>query len=366
VNGAVWEYHEKSVAALAVAIGCLGVVRRQHWLCLAAMTVLLCCREHYGIAVAGFGLVWLHRHGRERFGIALIGAGLAATALVFLVLMPALNPTGGHPILDADAGEKLDRYGWLDLAGADKLNAIEALAVQGLVYLLMLVVTSGGTALLAPAFLAPGLADLAANLLSINVMPKTLGAYHSLALVPLFVIAAARGSMRLAKPGFAIALGLWPTLVLLYMFLPAPVPGARNFWQVTSLQLRPTPAVAEVRALLPADLSVSAQANVGALFSHRLRLYRFPDRMETADAVVLHLAMPFDPPTYAPFSNPFEPQEVDRMFRAMEDVLRDPAFGIAYWRDNWVVAIRGAADVVGRDAPRRRLAALVGEYNAAR
>jgi hypothetical protein len=54
------------------------------------------------------------------------------------------------------------------------------------------------------------------------------------------------------------------------------------------------------------------------------------------------------------------------MFLAMEDVLRDPAFGIAYWRDNWVVVIRNAGDAADRAEPRRRLAAVVAEYQASR
>jgi hypothetical protein len=366
VNAAIWEYHEKSVAAFAVALGCLGVVRRRHWLVAVAMLLLLGCREHYGLAVAGFGALWLHRHGRDRFGIGLVGTGLAAVALVFLVLMPALNPAGDHPILDADHGEKLDRYGWLALPAAEMATAIGVLAMQGVVYLAVLAITTGGTALLAPAFLAPGLADLAANLLSINPMPKTFGAYHSVALIPLFVIAAAAGSARLATPNVLLRLAFLPTLVLLYMFLPAPVPGSRNFWQITSLQLRPAPSIAEIRALLPPGVSVSAQANVGALFSQRLRLYRFPDRMETADAIVLHLAMPFEPPTYHPFSNPYEPQEMSGVFGAMERVLADPAFGLVYWQDHWLVAARGVQDGTSRQEPRRRLAALVAEYEASR
>jgi hypothetical protein len=245
-------------------------------------------------------------------------------------------------------------------------TAVGVLAIQGVTYLVILVITTGGTAVLAPAFLAPGLADLAANLLSINPMPKTFGAYHSVALVPLFVIAAAAGSVRLAKPSVPIRLGLLPTLVLLYMFLPASVPGSRNFWQITTLQLRPAPSIAEIRALLPPHVSVSAQANVGALFSQRLRLYRFPDRWDTADAVVLHIAMPFEPPTYHPFSNPYEPREMDSVFSAMERVLADPAFGLRYWQDNWLVAVRGTQDTASRQEPRRRLAALVAGYQASR
>jgi len=365
-GGVIWEFHEKSLATLAIAVGFWALLSRRHRIFVSSMVLLVMCREHYGVAVAGFGALWLRHYGRERAGFLSMALGAVATTVVFLAIMPALNVSGGHPILDAKAGDQLARYGWLQQPAPAILGTLTGLAIPGVSYLAVLLVTTGGTALLAPAFLAPGLADLAANLLSVNPMPRSLSAYHSMALVPVFVIAAAQGSVCLAKRGLPIRLGLAPTLVLLYMFLPAPVPGSRNPWQVASLRLRPDPAVAEIRALLPADRSLSAQANIGSFFSQRLRVYRFPARLETADAVVLRLVMPFEPPTYAPFSNPYAPREMPAVFDAMEDVLQDPSFGVLYWERGWLVAVRGAADAVARDGPRRRLDDLRSQYEAAR
>ena len=86
--------------------------------------------------------------------------------------------------------------------------------------------------------------------------------------------------------------------------------------------------------------------------------------VDTADAVVLHLALPYEPPTHAPFSNPYAPREMPGVFDAMEDVLRDPGLGVQYRQEDWLVAVRGADDAVDRSGPQRRLETLRARYEA--
>jgi hypothetical protein len=152
-----------------------------------------------------------------------------------------------------------------------------------------------------------------------------------------------------------------PALLLVYQLAPAPIPGSRNPWQITTLQLRPDPAIAEIRDRLT-DMAVSAQANVGPFFSQRRFVYRFPAGLQRADAVVLHLEFPFDPPRYAPFSNPYDPSEMPGVFQAMGTVVNGPEFGLRYWENNWLVAVRGAEDTVDRNGPIKRLADLISAY----
>jgi hypothetical protein len=361
VSAGVWDFHEKSFAVLAIALGYYAVVEKRRTTFVLSMLVLLLCREHYGVAVAGFGALWIVTHGYERHAVAATCIGVSTAALAILVIMPALHPAGAHPMLGGETGTQLDRYGWMALPASTVFATLAGLAAQGVTYLAVLLVTTGGTALLAPAFLIPGIADLAANLLSVNPMPRSLTAYHSMALVPVFVIAAAQGSLSLAKRGLPLRLAVAPALLLVYQLAPAPIPGSRNPWQITTLQLRPDPAIAEIRDRLT-DMAVSAQANVGSFFSQRRHVYRFPAGLEGSDAVVLHLEFPFDPPRYAPFSNPYDPSEMPRVFQAMGTVINGPEFGLRYWENNWLVAVRGAEDTVDRNGPRTRLADLISAY----
>jgi arabinogalactan endo-1,4-beta-galactosidase len=50
------------------------------------------------------------------------------------------------------------------------------------------------------------------------------------------------------------------------------------------------------------------------------------------------------------------------VFDAMDRVLQDPGVGVRYWEDQWLVAVRGAADAVDRAGPRRTLDALRSRY----
>lgn len=361
VSAGVWDFHEKSFAVLAVALGYYAVVSRKRPLFLLSMFVLVLCREHYGFAVAGFAGLWIHTHGYDRTSAAVASVGILAVPLILLVVMPAFNPAGSHPMMGTGTGLQAP-FSWMGQSMPAVTATAAQLALQGASYLAVWLVTTGGTSLLAPAFLLPGVADLAANLLSENPMLRSLSAYHSMALGPVFVIAAAQGSRRLKKRALAFRLGLAPTLLLLYQLAPAPLPGSRNPWQITTLQFRPDPSIAKVRGLLD-DMAVSAQANVGSFFSQRHHVYRLPAGLERADAVVLHLDFPFDPPRYAPFSNPYDPSEMPGVFQSMAAVIDAPDFGLRYWENNWLVAIRGVDDVVEREAPRRRLAALMAAYD---
>src|SRR5207249_10924160 len=161
---------------------------------------------------------------------------------------------------------------------------------------------TGRASLLAPMFLLPGIADLMANLLSLNPMPRSILAYHSMAMVPGFIVAAvAASSSRPAQSAAFIRLSLLTTVFLTYFYLPAPAPGAYNVWRIHSLRLKRDPPIAEIHALINPDLKLSVQSNVGSFFSQRRYVYPFPAKLEDVDAVVVQFAYPYDSVDYVPF-----------------------------------------------------------------
>jgi hypothetical protein len=46
----------------------------------------------------------------------------------------------------------------------------------------------------------------------------------------------------------------------------------------------------------------------------------------------------------------------------MGTVVNGPEFGLRYWENNWLVAVRGAEDTVDRNGPIKRLADLISAY----
>ena len=206
-----------------------------------------------------------------------------------------------------------------------------------------------------PAFwLLPGIADLAANMLSAVPMPRGINSYHSVTLVPVLTVAAIQGVRRLATrfAGDPVTrltnYVLCFTLTLGYFFSPLPLTGAANPWAPAHLRGAPDPALPKVRAVVGDHASVSAQANIAAHFSQRGQVYLFPDKAGTADAVVLWL----DTPTrkILPHSRGFIGTTAHHLqlrpaeyLAAIECLLNNRGYGVVLWEDPWLVVSRGAA-----------------------
>ena len=366
LNAAAWDFHEKSFALPAFAIAYYALVDRRRRVFVLMMGWLLLCQEHYGAAVLGFGILWAHLHAERKLGFLVAGAGIAIAIIVVFVAMPALNPAGTHPMIE-DANPALVRYAWLREPPSQVLATVLGLLPEWLLYVLLLLLPIGRAAIMAPMFLVPGMADFCANLLSLNPMPRTIFAYHSMVLVPVLVIAGARASAVSSLPGAALLRISTVTTVLLgYLFMPAPLPLAHNVWQIESIHLKRDGAIGDIQRFIEPEMIVSAQANIGSFFSQRRFIYPFPARLDEADAVVLHIEYPYADFDYAPYGNPYPTESMRQVLRAMEHVVNGLDFGLLYWERGWLLAIRGAKDNVSRDTVRRRVAELVAEYDASR
>lgn len=363
LNGAAWDFHEKSFALPAFALAYFGLVARRRPIFILAMVWLLLCQEHYGLAVLGFGILWMHLHAEKKMGLLVGCAGLVTTIFVVFFAMPLLNPAGTHPMI-GDGNPALARYAWLSEPPAQLIDTALRLMPGGLLYVLLLLLPSGSASIMAPMFLIPGMADFGANFLSLNPMPRTVFSYHSMVLVLVLVMAAARGTVVMpfssaASPRIASIL----TLVLGYLFMPAPVPLAQNVWQIQSVHLSRDAAIEEIQAFIRPEMRVSAQSNIGSFFSQRRFIYPFPARLNEADAVILHFEYPYADFGYAPYANPYPTETMRQVLQRMEDVVSSRDFGILFWERNWLLAIRGAKDRVSRDAVRRRVTEFLAEYD---
>ncbi|MBW2569300.1 MAG: DUF2079 domain-containing protein, partial [Deltaproteobacteria bacterium] len=278
LNAAAWDFHPMTLAVPFVAISMLAVETKRPYLLFASIFVILLCKEHFGVMAVGFGLLWYIRNKSWKPALALMLIGIMHSLIVLGVIMPALSPTGDHPML---AG----RYSWLghsmgEIIGrlfTDPFSIIKVVMIDynGIIYILFLLAFFCGFPLLAPAFLLPGLADLAANMLSALSMPRSLIGYHSVTLIPILATAAIYGIKRLSLWQSRYTLTQLTGLVVIvsfvggYMFAPLPLPGAYNFWAPAHFLSRPDPRVQMIRSLVGDNASVSAQANVGSHFSQR-------------------------------------------------------------------------------------------------
>lgn len=365
ISAVVWDFHPVTLA-VPMIVGALHAIesgRRGQFLgmCLA----LLLVQEQMGITVAGLGMLWGLRRKSWPFAIGITAMGVVAAALVVGVIMPALSPTGTHPMLASNQGH-VSRYNWLGRSPVEiVLNLVQhPLVVAELVfsymggwrYLLALLVPFLFFPAAAPSLMLPAIGDLAVNLLSANVMQRDVHAYHSVTITPVLTVAALYGSERLrrrfARYGPAGLAGLVAVAgaVAGYRLAPLPLPGAADFWAPVNRATTPPPHAARIRELIGTASSVSAQSNLGPHFSQRRLVYRFPERTDDADMIVLHLASPttrrapLNPGLIGSLSFHLQ-MEATRYLDTVERILAANRHDVIYWADSWLVLRRSASPV---------------------
>ena len=364
LNAAAWDFHPVALAVPFIALGLLAVEKRDRCLLFISCLPLLLIQEELGLTVAAFGVLWGLRNKDWKVAVILFLLGTAQTALVLGAIMPAFSPSGSHLMLSSGP-DQLSRYGWLGHSVLEVAQTLVAhptdvigkvmVSFGGAVYFGQLLLPFLGLPLLGAVSLLPALPDLAANLLSSNAMPRSVLAYHSVILVPTLTIAAAYGARRVSLwwPWLSSAkisgLILTVSLILGYILAPLPVPGAINFWEPRHFLHAPDPTVAEVRAAINSNASVSAQGNIGAYFSQRDEIYLYPHMIGRVDTLVLRL----DGPTSKLF--PKEPEGIASLashlqmrpaeyLASISCLLDGKRHYPVLWDDPWLVLKRGAAN----------------------
>lgn len=356
-NADAWDFHPVSLAVPFIALGMLAIERGNFKLLLLCSFFILLCKEHFGLMIVGFGFLWWIRHKSLKRSAALVSIGLIHFIVVLNVIMPFFSPTGKNLMISNDFFQ-LSRYNWIgnsvgQIIGTVFLHPFSVMRTTlidlgGGGYLIFLLLPLQGLPLLGIEFMLPGLADFAANLLSANPMPKSIFAYHSITLIPVLTCAAIYGTKRFCRlveryslkemAGFAFV----ANFAFGYFFAPFPLPLAKNVWQPVHLFNFPDPDMDEIRSLIPPDSSISVQENVGAHFSQRKKIFKYPTKVGTSDYIILRLKSP----TKYVYSKDFKPTEnfihhfqrsPKEYIESIREILRGHDYGILYWNDPWLI-----------------------------
>jgi len=370
LNAAAWDFHPMTLAVPFVAISMLAVETKKPYLLFASTFFILLCKEHFGVMAVGFGILWYIRNKSWKPALGLMLIGIMHSFIVLSIIMPALSPTGEHVMLSQCLGQ-VSRYSWLGGSMKEVCQAllfhpitvakVVLLELGGAKYLLVLMIFFLGFPLAAPEFLLPGLADLAANMLSANPMPRSPFAYHSVTLIPLLATAAIYGVKRLSLWQSRYTITEMASLAVIVSFLggyllaPLPLPGARNFWAPAHFLSRPDPRVQMIRSLVGENASVSAQANVGSYFSQRHKIYCYPNMAGQVDAIILRLESPTTNINNLPdqiknkrkylIGSLDSHLQMDRTeyIASIKSLLSDNKYGVLLWDDPWLVLAQGAS-----------------------
>jgi uncharacterized membrane protein len=364
LSAAAWDFHAIALAAPLMALAMLAVQEKRVKILLFSCLALLLVREHFGIAVAGFGILWWLRQRTPAPGLLALGMGGLSLFLVLGWIMPALSPVGGHVMISQDLGA-LSRYGWLGTSLREVLhslifNPIDTLTLVfwdmgGWLYVTLLLLPLAAIPLVGMEFLLPAGADLAANLFSANPMPRSVFAYHSISLIPLLVVGGMHGARRLSRWERYSGVGLGRLVVLAslllgYWFSPLPLPGSANVWEPAEFRMWPERSVSEIRRLLPPSVSVAAQSNIASHFTQRRSMRVFPNGLGEVDCVVLRLASPTrriageDPGEVGSLAHHLQMNPSD-FLASVRDVVAAEEYGLRYWNPPWLVVCEGSRTV---------------------
>jgi hypothetical protein len=321
---------------------------------------MLLIQEHLGVTVAGLGLLWGLHNGRWRPAAWLFLLGLVDTILIFGFVMPAFSPVGNHLMLEGGTGQ-LSRYSWLGHSVPEVMHTLvtHPFAVMkivlsdfgGATYLMLLLLPLLGLPLAAPSFLLPGVADLAANVLSANPLPRGIFSYHSVTLAAILTVGAVYGSQRLSLWIRRLSLAESASLALLgcllsgYFLAPLPLPMAWNVWQPINFPRWPDQDIGNIRSIVGNSASVSAQANIGAHFSQRREIYVYPNQVDRTKVIVLNLESPTkrlvpfeeEKPTTLAFHLQMNP---DDYLESINRLLSGKEYGVLLWDYPWLVMAR--------------------------
>jgi len=352
LNAAAWDFHPVSIAVPFLALGLLAIEQKRASLLVLVCIVLLACKEHMGLAVAGLGLLYGVYNRAWTTGFSFFITGIAAFVLIVAVIMPSYSLTGQHPMFGENV-ERLGRYSWLGDSPAEVITSIvmEPIAVSqtvffdlgGFHYIILLI----GPLLLFPvialSWILPAAGDLAINLLSSVPLPRSLYSYHSVTLIPVLVVAAIHGTQKLTRyTGWfssekIVLCILLMTLLLGYAHAPLPFPGATNKWGPVNTIANYDGKAAIARNMI-GDASASVQANIGAHFSQRALIYSYPNKVGEADFVVLRLENPSKWNKSLPHMLMMEPEEY---LDSVSELLDSEKNYVVFWDDPWLILRRG-------------------------
>lgn len=356
-----WDFHPVSFAVPFIALAFLAIAQRKPLLFILANLVLLLCQEHFGLTVACFGLLYGIKNREFQASILCLTLGVISVFLVLAVIMPNLSPTKEHIMITGygNVNTHLNRYSWLGHSLKEIVKTtvfsfwdvlkIVFIELGGLLYLKALLLPVMFTVLAAPLFLLPMGTDLMANMLAASPLPRSICSYHSIAIIPVLIVAAIYGCQNIARHcSFLPTSRLMQyiccaTFTLGYLYAPLPLPFSKNIWHPVQLMPEYDYRESLIKTLIEKQSIVSAQANIASHFSQREKIYSFPNRLNESDYVILWLNSPTTEYDYHSSFNDLaligqylQMHPLDYL-SAIEKLLADKNFNIVYWNDPWLV-----------------------------
>jgi uncharacterized membrane protein len=269
----LWEFRPTAFVSVLIVLSVLGAVQGRIWLLGTTALLALSLKEDVALVYAALGVV-LAVQGQRR-----IGSAVTVVSTGWFVVGSLVVRSGGGS-LDAlgrrfagDRGDSVsEALAWM--IQHPLATAID-IVQESLFYILLLLVSTGGLALLAPLWMLLALPSAAHNALSAYEPQHLLSFhYHQLTMTGLFV-AAAVGVRRLEAAGWRLLGGAGAGIVVAAILAVAAGSWAHAHGsEGVRLPREPT---STVLSLVPPDAPVAASTHLLPHLSHRVEAYTLPE-----------------------------------------------------------------------------------------
>ncbi|HXH97081.1 MAG TPA: DUF2079 domain-containing protein [Gaiellaceae bacterium] len=232
-------------------------------------------KEEIPVAVGCLGIWYAVRKGRQLVGLGIFAAGLAATLVNFLVVLPHFSFTGSNPFAGRYAQVGGTPGGMLHKLATDPVAFVHAVATwHKLLFLVMLFVPWLGLWALEPVLLLGVVPDLVVNLLSADPNQTAIQYEYTSGIVPFLVAASILGAARLKRDKNRVSFYALAGAACIALFSPVYFGAAEVREALPSNALHA--AKAHALHLIPSGVPVAASNELAGYLSDRRFIYVFP------------------------------------------------------------------------------------------
>lgn len=223
---AMFSYQDASFSTPLIALGFYFLLTRKLlWLWIIAISLVL-TKEHYGLTVGGFGLLWWAYHKNFKQGFALSAFGGISFLLVLFVIMPYFSPYGEHYMLSTNSEDhSYVRYQWLRGPFLEVLSLFpeKLFTIFNARYLLGLLLPLVFLPLGMFVFILPLAPDIILTLISEYKQQKMPFYYYSAPLIPPLIIMSAITLSRFKSKKKMAGTVAVSTAIFCFMVMSIPV-----------------------------------------------------------------------------------------------------------------------------------------------
>jgi uncharacterized membrane protein len=308
LSAAAYSFQDHTFAVPLIALGLWAVVYRRFRVLVIAMICLALCKEHFGVDVAGFGILWGWYNKDWKRGLLISLCGLIYFILVMTVFMPAFTATNAMmpdftTLTTKQKIYSVNRYGWIKLPWPDNVGmGLYILTSPGVVgYISNLFFLTLWLSLLAPLFLLSAIGDLAANTLSWSSAPRDFTFYYASTILPGIILSSVAASLLLGRLFKIKYLNLAIVLVMLLHVGYYNRQRVEMYWAFiqsqppTGLSWALDPKFKKLSGVISPDAKLTGFAGAVVFFTNRPAFFPITET-EHADTALYRLSQPIYKP----------------------------------------------------------------------